>query len=90
MNLRRGLAAAPGICSVVALGIALESGDPARAVRPPADGNYTFNEAGISGVTWTIPAREVALSGYYSIRPTAEKFRSGSRPAKYCCSVLLS
>jgi hypothetical protein len=26
------------------------------AVGPPADGNYTFNEAGVSGVTWTITA----------------------------------
>src|ERR1700760_1128863 len=56
MNLRRGLAAAAGVCSVVALGIALESGDPAHALGPPADGNYTFNEAGVSGATWTITA----------------------------------
>lgn len=56
MKLRRGLAAGAGIVAAVALGIALESGDPARAVGPPADGNYTFNEAGVSGVTWTITA----------------------------------
>jgi hypothetical protein len=56
MKLRRGLAAGAGICSAVALGIALESGHPASAIGPPADGNYTFNEAGVSGVTWTITA----------------------------------
>lgn len=41
---------------MVALGIALESGDPARAVGPPADGTYNLNETGVSGVTWTISA----------------------------------
>jgi hypothetical protein len=59
MNMKRvtrGLAAAAGVVSVVALGIALESCDPARAVAPPPDGNYSFNEAGVSGVTWTITA----------------------------------
>ncbi len=56
MKLRRGLAAGAGIVSAVAIGIALESGDPAHAVGPPADGNYSFNEAGVSGVTWTITA----------------------------------
>lgn len=56
MKLRRGLAAGAGVCSAVALGIALTSGDPASAVGPPADGTYTFTEAGISGVTWTITA----------------------------------
>lgn len=56
MKLRRGLAAGAGICSAVALGIALESGHPASAIGPPADGTYTFNEAGVSGVSWTISA----------------------------------
>lgn len=56
MNLRRGLAATAGVCSVVALGFALESGNPARAIGPPADGNYSYNEAGVSGVTWTVTA----------------------------------
>jgi hypothetical protein len=56
VNLRRGLAAGAGILSAVALGIALESGDPASAVAPPPDGNYSFNQAGVSGVTWTITA----------------------------------
>jgi hypothetical protein len=56
VNLRRGLAAGAGIFSAVAIGIALESGDPAHAVGPPADGTYTFNEAGVSGATWTISA----------------------------------
>jgi hypothetical protein len=56
VNIRRGLAAGAGIFSAVALGIALESGDPASAIGPPADGNYTLNEAGVSGVTWTITA----------------------------------
>ena len=46
MKLRRGLAAGAGIFSAVALGLALESGDPASAVAPPADGTYTFNQAG--------------------------------------------
>jgi hypothetical protein len=54
MKLRHGLAAGAGICTAVALGIALQSGDPARAVAPPADGNYSFNQAGVSGVTWTV------------------------------------
>ncbi len=56
MNLRRGLALVAGICSAVALGIAQESGDPASAVAPPPDGTYSFNQAGVSGVTWTITA----------------------------------
>jgi hypothetical protein len=56
VNLRRGLAAGAGICAAVALGIALESGEPAGALGPPADGSYTLNEAGASGVTWTISA----------------------------------
>jgi hypothetical protein len=54
VKLRRGLAAAAGVFSAVAIGIALESGDPASAVAPPPDGNYSFNQAGVSGVTWTI------------------------------------
>ncbi len=54
MKLRHGLAAGAGIFSAVAVGIALESGDPARAVGPPPDGNYSFNQAGVSGVTWTV------------------------------------
>ena len=54
MNLRRGMAATAGVCSVVALGVALQSGNPARALGPPADGTYTYNEAGVSGVTWTL------------------------------------
>jgi hypothetical protein len=54
VNLRRGLAAGAGVFSAVALGIALQSGDPASAVAPPPDGNYSFNQAGVSGVTWTI------------------------------------
>jgi hypothetical protein len=56
MNLRRLLAAGAGVFSAVALGIALESGDPASAVGVPANGNYSFNQAGVSGVTWTITA----------------------------------
>ncbi|WP_068185211.1 hypothetical protein [Mycobacterium sp. UM_CSW] len=67
MKLRRGLAAGAGICSAVALGIALESGEPAGAVAPPPDGNYSFNQAGVSGVTWTITALcdQVNGSRYY-------------------------
>jgi hypothetical protein len=56
VNIRRGLAATAGIVSAVALGVALQSGDPAQAVGVPADGTYTFNQAGVSGVTWTISA----------------------------------
>ncbi|HEV7579726.1 MAG TPA: hypothetical protein VGO77_04840 [Mycobacterium sp.] len=67
MNLRRGLAAGAGICSAVALGIAVDSGDPAHAVAPPPDGNYSFLQAGVSGVTWTIAALcdQVNGSRYY-------------------------
>ena len=56
MKIRRALAAGAGVFSAVAIGIALESGNPARAVGPPADGTYTYNEAGVSGATWTISA----------------------------------
>ena len=74
-NLRRVLAAGAGICCGVALGIALESGHPARAVGPPPDGNYTFNEAGVSGVTWTI----TALCDQAIRNPQLERlFRPGS------------
>jgi hypothetical protein len=67
MKLRRGLAAGAGICSAIALGIALESGVPAGAVAPPPDGKYSFNQAGVSGVTWTITALcdQVNGSRYY-------------------------
>ena len=56
MKLRRGLAATAGICCTVAIGIALESGNPARAIGPPPDGTYSFDEAGVSGASWTISA----------------------------------
>lgn len=56
MKIRRVLAAGAGIASAVAIGIALESEDPARAVAPPPDGTYVFNEAGVSGATWTVSA----------------------------------
>jgi hypothetical protein len=67
MKLRRGLAAGAGICSAIALGIALESGEPSGAVAPPPDGKYSFNQAGVSGVTWTITALcdQVNGSRYY-------------------------
>ena len=67
MNLSRGLAAGAGIFSAVAIGIALNSGDRASAVGPPPDGNYTFNQAGASGATWTITALcdQVNGSRYY-------------------------
>ena len=67
MNLRRGLAAGAGIFSAVALGSALESGDPASAVAAPPDGNYSFNQAGVTGVTWTITTLcdQVNGSRYY-------------------------
>lgn len=56
MKIRRGLAAGAGVVSAIAIGVALESGEPAQALGPPADGAYTFNQAGVSGVTWTITA----------------------------------
>jgi hypothetical protein len=67
VNFRRGLAAGAGICSAVALGIAVDSGDPAHAVAPPPDGNYSFLQAGVSGVTWAIAALcdQVNGSRYY-------------------------
>lgn len=55
-HIHRRLAAGASILSAVALGVALEFADPASAVGPPADGNYNFNQAGVSGVTWTITA----------------------------------
>jgi hypothetical protein len=67
VNIRRGLAAGAGIASAVAIGIALESGVPASAVAPPADGTYSFHQAGVSGVTWTITVLcdQVNGSRYY-------------------------
>ena len=67
MKIRRGLAAGAGVFSVVAMGIALESGDPAHAVAPPADGLYNFDQAGVSGVTWQVTALcdQVNGSRYY-------------------------
>jgi hypothetical protein len=67
LNLSRGLAVGAGIFSAVAIGIALNSGDPASAVGPPPDGNYAFNQAGVSGATWTITALcdQVNGSRYY-------------------------
>lgn len=56
MKLRHGMAAGAGIFTAIAVGIALQSGEPAKALGPPADGNYSFNEAGVSGVTWTVTA----------------------------------
>ncbi|OBJ30784.1 hypothetical protein A5621_23090 [Mycobacterium colombiense] len=56
MKLRHGMAAGAGIFTAVAVGVALQSGEPAKALGPPADGTYSFNEAGVSGVTWTISA----------------------------------
>lgn len=56
MKVRRILAAGAAVVCAVAIAVALESGNPARALGPPADGNYTYNEAGVSGVTWTITA----------------------------------
>ncbi|CAM4189838.1 hypothetical protein MB901379_04371 [Mycobacterium basiliense] len=56
MKIRRMLAATATICTATAVGIALDSGNPAHALGPPPDGAYTFNQAGVSGVTWTITA----------------------------------
>jgi hypothetical protein len=67
VKIRRMLAAGAGIFCAVAIGIALESGNPARALGPPPDGRYTFNQAGVSGVTWTVTALcdQVNGSRYY-------------------------
>ena len=67
MKIRRAMAAGAGIITAVAVAIALESEDPARAVAPPPDGTYVFNEAGVSGVTWTVSALcdQVNGSRYY-------------------------
>ena len=67
VKIRRMLAAGAGIFCAVAIGIALESGNPARALGPPPDGKYTFNQAGVSGVTWTVTALcdQVNGSRYY-------------------------
>jgi hypothetical protein len=67
VKIRRMLAAGAGIFCAVAIGIALESGNPARAIGPPPDGKYTFNQAGVSGVTWTVTALcdQVNGSRYY-------------------------
>lgn len=67
MNIRRVLAGGAVVSSVAAIGIALQSGSPARAVAPPADGAYAFNQAGVSGVTWTVTALcdQVNGSRYY-------------------------
>jgi hypothetical protein len=62
-RIRRALAATAGVCSAVAIGIALESGHPASAIGPPPDGNYSFNQAGVAGVTWTITALCAQPSG---------------------------
>ncbi|OBG77488.1 hypothetical protein A5714_21315 [Mycobacterium sp. E2462] len=56
MRLRHTLAAGTGVLVAVATGVALHSGEPAKALGPPADGNYSYNEAGVSGVTWTVTA----------------------------------
>jgi hypothetical protein len=67
VKVRRALAAGAGVFSAVAIGIALESGEPAAAVGPPPDGKYTYNEAGVSGVTWTVTTLcdQVNGSRYY-------------------------
>jgi hypothetical protein len=67
VKVRRVMAAGAGIVSAVAVAIALESEDPARAVAPPPDGTYVYNEAGVSGVTWTVSALcdQVNGSRYY-------------------------
>jgi hypothetical protein len=67
VKVRRTLAAGAGVFSAVAIGIALESDNPARAVGPPPDGNYSFIQDGVSGVTWAVTALcdQVNGSRYY-------------------------
>jgi hypothetical protein len=56
VKLRRELAAGAGIVSVLALAFAFQSGQPAAAVGVPADGTYSYDEAGVTGATWTVSA----------------------------------
>jgi hypothetical protein len=67
VKIRHMMAAGAGVVSAVAIGIALESETPARAVAPPPDGNYTLHEPGASAVTWTVTALcdQVNGSRYY-------------------------
>lgn len=62
MAIARGLTAA-AIFATVAVG----SASPARAVAPPADGTYTFNQAGLPGATWKVSTLcdQVNGSRYY-------------------------
>ncbi|OBI92045.1 hypothetical protein [Mycobacterium asiaticum] len=56
MNLRRGLAAGAVVSTAIAAGMALDSESPANAIGPPADGTYAYQQAGVSGASWTISA----------------------------------
>lgn len=66
MKIRRGLAAGAGVALAVSTGFVLQSGDPAHAVAPPADGVYTFNGPGVPA-TWTIGVLCIQVNGsrYY-------------------------
>lgn len=63
MKVRRILAAGAGVVCAVAIAVALESGNPARALGPPADGNYTYNEAGVSGLPGPSPRCAISRPG---------------------------
>ncbi|BDB45199.1 hypothetical protein IWGMT90018_56450 [Mycobacterium kiyosense] len=63
VKIRRGLAAGAVVSTAVAFGMALDSDTPAYAIGPPPDGTYAFNQAGVSGATWTIGALCVQPSG---------------------------
>jgi hypothetical protein len=67
MKISGGLTAAV-VCTALAAGLALRSTSPAGAVAPPPDGTYSYNQAGVSAVTWTISALcpQVNGSRYYA------------------------
>jgi hypothetical protein len=54
VTVARGLTAAAVFTAFeIALGL---TASPARALAPPADGNYTFNQAGVPPATWKLSA----------------------------------
>lgn len=67
MNIRRGLAAGAVISTAVAAAMVVESDEPAHAVAPPPDGNYTINIPNSLGAVWTVTALcdQVNGSRYY-------------------------
>lgn len=67
MTISRGLTAAVAFATID-IGFALASASPAGAVAPPADGTYTYTQAGVSSsVTWKVSTLcdQVNGSRYY-------------------------